>query len=91
MMRITLDLLPKGNEGRKVHLGTIQIANDATGTDARGNYRFTLSKRGYPLSVWKEGTLTGFPRKRLGPYDLLLLCLVHVLSDRLKDWKGKRQ
>lgn len=29
--------------------------------------------------VWKRGRIQAFPRKRLGPYDLLLRCLVAAI------------
>jgi hypothetical protein len=65
MLRITIELLPHGDESRKQHLGTIEIAN-VGGTQTRGNYRVRLSKRGKPKQLWKEGSVNEFPRKRLG-------------------------
>ena len=37
MIRVTIQLLPFGNEANARHLGTIDIANDGTGTAERGN------------------------------------------------------
>ena len=81
MIRITIELLPRGDEALKRHLGTITIANTG-GTPTRGNYRARLSKRGRPNQVWKEGQITNFPRKRLGAYDLLYRALAAVVGER---------
>jgi hypothetical protein len=43
MIRITIEMLPHGDESRKRHMGTMEIANDATGTGTAGNYRVRLS------------------------------------------------
>lgn len=83
MIRITAELLPKGDEARKSHLGTITISNDGTGTATAGNYKAVLSKRGSPDSTWREAHFSGFPRKRLGIYDLLLGILAVAVGDRI--------
>lgn len=78
MLRITIELVPHGIESRKSTLGVIKIANDATGTLSSGNYDVTLSKEP-PIAkrtgIWKKGTVEGFPRQKLGPYDLLFRAL----------------
>lgn len=81
MLRITLELLPHGDQSRKRHLGTIEISN-VGGTPTRGNYRVRLSKRGKPNQLWKEGKVTEFPRKRLRPYDLLYRALMATVGSR---------
>lgn len=85
MLRITVELLPLGDETRARHLGTAIIANDATGSRARGNYTVRLSKRGQPKSVWRRGRVEGFPRQRLGAWDLLYLALRATVGDRYKE------
>jgi hypothetical protein len=82
MIRVTIELVPHGIEARKRHLGTILIANDATGTLTRGNYRATLSQSGQPKRIWKSVHLTDFPRKALGAYDLLYRVLNATVSKR---------
>jgi len=84
MLKITLELLPKGSEANKRHLGTIEIANTG-GTLTRGNYRVRLSKRGKPNQIWKEGEIISFPRKRRGAYDLLYRALAAVVGDRNEE------
>lgn len=87
MLRITVELLPNGDESRKSHLGTAEIINIGSGDSETGNYKVRLSKWGDPSKVWKSGELQGFPRQQLGPWDLLSLCLVATLGDRIKDFK----
>jgi hypothetical protein len=81
VLRITIELVPRGDESLKRHLGTIIIAL-VGGTPTRGNYRVWLSKRGKPTQVWKEGQVTDFPRRRLGAYDLLYRALAAVVGER---------
>jgi len=84
MIRVTVELLPGGDASRARHLGTAEIANDGTGTAEAGNYVVTLSKWGRPKQAWKRGAFSGFDRKRLGPWDLLLCALISCgIGDRL--------
>lgn len=82
MIRVTIELLPLGDESRKRHLGTAIIANDGTGTRAHGNYNVRLSRRGNPESTWKTARITGFRRLQHGAYDLLLLALAATIGQR---------
>lgn len=78
MIRITIELLPKGCEERKRILGIAEIENDGTGNATRGNYKFRawgeldiLRKNVRP---WKTGSVRGFYRKS-SSWKLLYLCL----------------
>lgn len=86
MIRVTLELIPATNPKAVRHLGTITIANDGVksrATDSReGDYIYALSVRGQPRRVWKEGRVEGFPRLRLGAYDLLLRVLRAAVGER---------
>jgi hypothetical protein len=82
MIRVTIELIPMGIEANRRHLGTIEIANDGTGTATHGNYMTRFSKSHRPTSTWKREQIMGFPRKRLGPYDLLLRALVMAVGER---------
>lgn len=82
MIRITVELVPYSAPHKPRHLGTAVIYNDGTGTATVGNYRVGLSKRGRPRSVWKEGRVRGFPRKRLGAWDLLFRALLTTVGKR---------
>ena len=83
MLRITIEVLSHGDTTNPKHLGTALIINDCTGTAETGNYTITLSKWGSPKEIWKSGKLSGFPRLKLGPWDLLLLALIATIGDRM--------
>jgi hypothetical protein len=84
VIRVTVELLPKGDESRKRHIGSIEIANDGTGTALKGNYMVRLAKFGRPEATWKRGAVIGFARQSQGPYDLLLKALVATVGARNK-------
>lgn len=84
MIRVTVEMLPHGDEKRKYHLGTAEIWN--TGENLfhpdKGNYAFRLSKWGKLKENWKSGSLEDFDRRNRGPWDLIYLCLKKVLAKR---------
>lgn len=82
MIVVTIELWPHGRHDRAVLLGSATIANDGTGTLDSGNYEVTLSRRGNATSLWKLGRVEGFPRKRLGGYDLLFRALREIVGGR---------
>jgi hypothetical protein len=82
MLRITVELVPQGDESLKQHLGTAIIANDGEGTVELGNYHARFSKWGKPNNVWKTGTVKSFPRQKRGPWDLLYLALQSAIGSR---------
>lgn len=82
MLRITIELVPHGDESRKEVIGIGVIANDATGTDYNGNYKYHLSKWGKGTAMWKAGRIEDFARKVRGPWDLLYRVLSNAVGDR---------
>lgn len=59
MLRITVELIPFGDESRKREIARGEIVNDGTGDRTRGNYRAELhTDRTAALGV----TLRSFPR-----------------------------
>ncbi len=82
LLRITVELIPFGFERNKRTLCTAEICNDGTGTKARGNYRFSLSKQGKLNSnTWKTGSIQGFARKSRNAWHLLH----EVLKEGLRE------
>lgn len=89
MLVIRIELWPKGDESRAREIGRGLIAN-VGGTDQVGDYEVRLLKSAeYAKSydprrpgVWRRGTVAGFPRLRLGPWDLLLRALVAACGAR---------
>jgi hypothetical protein len=79
MLYIRIELWPRGNKNRArvLHEGTI-CNEGSTATATRGNYSVVLCDRG-GHSRWK-GFIMGFPRKRLGAWELLRQALNAVLG-----------
>jgi hypothetical protein len=82
MLIVTIHLAPQGDIGRLRHLGTALIIHDGSGTSECGSYDVVLSKLGRNRSLWRKGRVEGFPRKKLGPYDLLLRALLATVGGR---------
>ena len=87
MLRVTIELFPFGDESKRKTLGVIDISNNGKGTFIEGSYNFKLTKEP-PIAkkqgIWKKGCLDGFPRLRLGPYDLLYRVLHEAVGNRNK-------
>jgi len=81
-LRVTVESVPAAGAAPREHLGTALIANDCTGSPTMGNYVVFLSKRRRPRVAWRHGRVTGFPRRRLGPWDLLLQALMAAIGER---------
>lgn len=87
MIRVTVELISAIHSSRNQVLGVAEISNDVIkslkSNGARGDYKFTLSKRGSAVNqVWKRGRVEGFPRKRRLMWDLLYLVLKEAVGDR---------
>lgn len=82
MLRVTIELLPHGDETQAKIMGQATIANDATGDADWGNYTVALSTWHDPPRKWKTGRVIGFARKRLGPWDLLFRALAATVASR---------
>lgn len=70
MIRVTVELLPKGNEEKKRRLGVIEIWNDKTGSENVGNYKGVLRAE-YTGKDGREGAVRGFRRKRQSVFTLI--------------------
>jgi len=62
VIRVTVELVPRGDEKRARILCRGIIANDGSGTLRRGNYRFALSQQGRLTTKAREGEVNDFPR-----------------------------
>ncbi len=74
MIVVTIEMVPGGDNSKAHVLHVGAITNDATATRTRGNYDFTLSKRGGP-ATYKKGRVEGFARLKEGAWKLLYLVL----------------
>jgi hypothetical protein len=70
MLRVTIELLPRGDESRARKIGTLLIANDATGTETIGNYRGTLHAE-YTGLGGRTGHVENFNRKTQSVWSLV--------------------
>lgn len=90
MLRVTIELVPFGDESRAREIGTMLIANDGEGTYAKGNYAYVYGytdRRGVRFST---GTVKNFYRNQ-GAWALIKKILVKgneeetILTDKLMD------
>jgi len=85
MIVVTIDLWPLGIEANKKHLGTAYIANNLEGTVETGNYTVKLTKWNNAKTAWKKGSVRGFPRLKLGAWDLLFRALLDTVGSRNQE------
>jgi len=70
MLRITIQMVPKGDEARAYTLAKMEIANDATGTVDAGNYTGTLHAE-YTKPDGRKGRVTNFNRRKQSVWSLV--------------------
>lgn len=75
MIRVTIELVPRGDETKTRILCRGIIANDGSGTLRRGNYRFALSQQKRLTATAREGEVKDFPRLSKNVWHLLKLVL----------------
>jgi len=78
MIRVTIDLLPFGDEDRRKNLATFDIANDGTGTADRGHYKYRSS----PKKEWIEKIVTDYPRNSYNVKKLVYLVLKAIYDPK---------
>jgi hypothetical protein len=84
MIVVRVELWPGGDRSKAESLGEAVIINDGSGTATQGNYHFALSRRGQTAKdqAWRDGQVRGFPRKRLGGWDLVYRALHAAVGER---------
>lgn len=75
MLRVTVELLPFGEEVGRRTLTVFDIANEGNGTATRGNYMARKS----PDKEWEEGLVKDYPRQSYHVRELVYRVL--------KAWK----
>lgn len=68
MIRVTVELLPHGDESRRRTLGTMEIANDGTGDQETGNYDAILRAE---YTNGRVGRVTNFHRQHQSCWSLV--------------------
>lgn len=80
MIRVTVELVPKGDESKASRLSVMTIENDGTGTEAVGNYDVAI--RSWPAppgqgggGVQARGRVEGFARQERAVLELVELAI----------------
>lgn len=76
MLRVTVEIVPHGDEDRKSVIALLDIWNDLTGTPTYGNYKYTLHHIEAPIPK-QTGTIKKFKRAE-GPLALIQKILGRV-------------
>ena len=81
-LRVTIELIPHGDESKASVIGKIDIENTGKGTDALGIYRYSLvygdvNSSRYGDCVRADGILDAFPR-RLGRLALVQAVMYRI-------------
>ena len=71
MLRIIIELWPRGDEQRKKLLYVADLYNDGTGTHERGNYGARFYRKGSECQEQRGGNVRDFPRLRKNAWSLL--------------------
>ena len=86
MLRITLELVPWGDDFLARPIGQMVIGNDSKGTLEMGDY-FVKMSHASPDGAVVTREITGFPRKELNAWHLLQWALEACLEN--KDESGR--
>lgn len=70
MIRITIEMIPHGDESRARKMYTMEIENDGTGNQYTGNYLGTLHAE-YTGSSPRKGRVANFNRKTQSVWSLI--------------------
>lgn len=70
MLRVTVELVPRGIESKARKIATMTIANDGTGNLSTGNYKGVLHAE-YTAPTGRLGYVTGFHRKSQSVWSLI--------------------
>ena len=90
MLRVTIELVPFGDESRAREIGIMLIANDGEGTTIKGDYAYAYGYTDGRGSKFSTGTLKNFYRSQ-GAWALIKKILVKgieeetVLTDKIMD------
>lgn len=70
MIRVTVQIIPQGDESRARTLATMEIANDGTGTAEEGSYEGVLHAE-YTRPEGRRGRVTRFRRRKQSVWSLI--------------------
>ena len=89
MLRITVEIVPHGDESKKTVFAVAEIALEAVSDDMKvGKYNTKTSHTGKwyrPGKWWKNGVLEGFHRLTRSPWELITYCLATTWLEHQPD------
>jgi len=74
MLRVTVELVPQGDEDRANVIGEMIIANDGSGTLDRGNYKAVMAPDDFINEKLNHMNIQNFDRS-MGVWDLISILL----------------
>lgn len=74
MIRVTIEKIKHGTGAPEV-IGVMEITNDTTGTQTRGNYNARVLRRGTTQRTQRTGEVKDFPRLSHSVWRLVMRCL----------------
>lgn len=93
MLRVTVELVPYGDESKKKQIGQMVIANDSSGDSSKASYQAWTAADAWSKEPARFGKLSGYDRSQ-SVWELVRLVLEAVrlekhipdndLSERLK-------
>ena len=86
MLKITVELIPHGDELQKRTIGELIIVNDGAGDDKKGDYNFRLfgPELYGALDLWVKGKYRNFSRAK-GYWSLIKEILNSTNTDYEKE------
>lgn len=79
MIRITIEMVPGGNDDHAYLMAQGVIINDGKGTAGRGNYDYGLTRQtnipGRDPGISREGKVVGFDRRSRNVWHLVKMVL----------------
>jgi len=78
MIKITIEMWPRGYEQNKKKIAEMTIVNDGSGTKTKGNYYFNMWLKRF--APWKSGKIENFSRGSKNIYYLIQQCLNEALK-----------
>jgi hypothetical protein len=84
MIRVTIEMVPQGDDERAFTMAQGVIINDGSETGAIGNYAYGLTRQtnipGRDPGIGHKGEINDFPRARRNVWHLLKAVLEDALS-----------
>lgn len=88
MLRVTIELIPFGNEENKRKIGEMVIANTGDGTGALGDYEAWTAPDSHSNEPLMFGKLKGYDRRQ-SVWELIRLMLESIRLEKHKPDKEK--